>query len=155
MNNSDAFATFLFLCIFEILGGGAIGVFVRSLRRREGGGIGFFFLIWGGGFAGIPLIIGGAELLTSDRPSLFVAQLFVFVMAIALVALMPSEIFDKDTNANFPSVIVGAVLAMFGASILLLTLQEGVGIGALIGAALALGGIAILFRSVLGVLRAP
>ena len=153
MSSGEAFSTFLFLCVFEVLGGAAIGAFVRTLLRREPPGITFFFLLWGAGFGGIPLIIGAAELLTSDRPALFFAQIFVFVMAIILVALMPSEVFDKDANGNLPSAIVGAVLTMFGASVLLLTLASGVGIGTLIGAGMSIGGIVILFRAVFVVLR--
>ena len=153
MDSGEAFSTFLFLCVFEVLGGAAIGAFVRTLLRREPPGITIFFLLWGAGFGGIPLIIGGAQLLTSDRPALFYAQIFVFVMAIVLVALMPSEVFDKDANGNLPSAIVGAVLTMFGASVLLLTLASGLGIGTLIGAGMAIAGIVILFRAVFVVLH--
>ena len=153
MDSGEAFSSFLFLCVFEVLGGAAVGAFVRTLLRREAPGISIFFLIWGLGFGGIPLLIGAATLTTSDRPSLFLAQVFVFVMAIVLVALMPSEVFDKDANGNLPSAIVGAVLAMFGASVLLLTLQDGINIGTLIGAGMAFGGIVILLRAVFVVLR--
>ena len=153
MESGEAFSTFLFLSIFEILGGAAIGAFVRTLLRREPPGVTIFFLIWGAGFGGIPLLMGSIMLLTSDRPGLFFAQLFVFVMAIVLVALMPSEIYDKDADGNMPTAVVGAVLIMFGASVVLLTLSSGIGIGTFIGAAVAFGGIVMLLRAVFVVLR--
>lgn len=153
MSSGEAFSTFLFLCIFEVLGGAAVGAFVRTLLRREPAGISMFFLIWGAGFAGIPLLIGGAMLLTSERPGLFIAQVFVFLMAVGVVALMPSELFDKDANGNMPTGIVGAVLVMFGAAIVLLTLQDGIGFGTLLGAAVAFGGAVVLLRAVFVVLR--
>lgn len=149
MSGGEAFSTFLFLCVFVVLGGGAIGAFVRTLLHRQAPGLSLFFLIWGSGFAGIPLLIGGIELLNSDRPGLFLAQLFVFAASILLVALAPSELFEKDASSNFPTAIVGAVLAMFGAAVLLLTWREGLGVGSLIGAGLAIGGCVILFRAVL------
>lgn len=153
MDSGEAFSTFLFLSIFEVLGGAAIGAFVRTLLRREPPGLTIFFLIWGAGFGGIPLLMGSFMLLTSDRPGLFFAQLFVFVMAIVLVALMPSEVYDKDADGNMPTAIVGAVLIMFGASIVVLTLSNGIGIGTLLGAIVAFGGVVILLRAVFVVLR--
>jgi hypothetical protein len=153
MESGEAFSTFLFLCIFEVLGGAAVGAFVRTLLRREPPGASIFFLIWGAGFGGIPLLVGGVMLLTSERPALFFAQLFVFVMSIVLVALMPSELFDKDADGNLPTAIVGAVMIMFGAAMVLLTLQDGVGWVTVLGAAVAFGGIVVLLRAVFVVLR--
>lgn len=153
MSGEAAFATFLFFCVFEVLGGAAIGAFVRQVVRRQPPGATYFFLIWGAGFAGIPLLMGALMLLTSERPSLFLAQVFVFLMSIGLVALMPDEMFSKDADGNFPTAIVGAVLAMFGAAILLLTWQAGFGVGTIIGAGAAFFGAVILLRAVLSVLR--
>lgn len=152
MSGGEAFSTFLFLCVFVVLGGAAIGVFVRTLLHRQAPGVSIFFLIWGSGFAGIPLLIGGIQLLNSDRPTLFWAQLFIFAASIVLVALAPSELFEKDGSRNFPLAVVGAILAMMGAAVLLLTWREGLGFGLLIGAGLALGGCVILFRAVLAAL---
>jgi uncharacterized membrane protein len=153
MNSGEAFSMFLFLCVFEILGGAAIGAFVRTLLRHEPPGISIFFLIWGCGFAGIPLLLGGFTFLNSDRPALFYALVFVTTMAIVLAALMPSELFSKDANGNFPNAIVGAVLAMFGAAFLLLTWREGLSFGLLIGAGVAIVGIVVLFRAALSALQ--
>lgn len=153
MSSGEAFSTFLFLCIFEVLGGAAVGAFVRTLLRREPPGMSVFFLIWGAGFAGIPLIVGGAMLLTSERPAFFFAQLFVFLAAVGVVALMPSELFDKDADGNLPTAIVGGVMVIFGAAIVLLTLQDGIGLGTLLGAAVGFGGAVVLLRAVFVVLR--
>lgn len=153
MNGSEAFSTFLFFCVFVVLGAAAIGAFVRARLRREPLGAELFFLIWGSGFGGIPLLIAGGILLTSERPSLFFALLFVFVMTIVVVAVMPPELLDKDELGNFPSAITGAVLAMFGASILLLTWRDGLGAGLVLGSGMALLGIILLFRSALKALQ--
>ncbi|MDL1895673.1 hypothetical protein FBQ82_05330 [Anaerolineae bacterium CFX7] len=150
MASGEAFAALLFFCVFEVLGGGAVGTFVRSLLRREPAGVASFFLIWGAGFGGIPLFVGGALLLTSERPILFFVQAFVFVMAIVLVALMPPDLFDQDAGNSVPKALVGAILCMFGAALVLLTLQDGVGVVTLVGAALAFGGAALLGRATLG-----
>jgi hypothetical protein len=153
MDSGEAFSSFLFFCIFVILGAGAIGAFVRARLQRQPIGTEFFFLIWGSGFGGIPLLIAGPTLLTSERPSLFYALLFVFVATIVLVALMPSELFDKDANGNFPSAIAGAVLIMFGASLFLLTMRDELWVGLVFGGGMAALGIVLLFRSVLKVLH--
>ncbi len=155
MESGEAFAALLFFCVFEVLGGGAIGTYVRTLLRREPPGATIFFLIWGAGFGGIPLLVGGATLLTSERPILFFAQLFVFVMAIVLVALMPSEAFAQDAGNSLPTALVGATLSMFGAALVLLTLQDGIGVATWIGAAVALGGAALLWRAALAAFHSP
>lgn len=153
MQTNEAFGMLLFLSIFELIGGAAFGVALRKLLRRDLSGM--FFLIWGGGFAGIPLIIGAATFLSSGQPAYFYAQLFILLGAIITVMLLPGDFMLTDAASNPIEItaIIGAALAMFGSVILLLTLREGLGIGLILGACLAFLGAALLIGTAIRVLR--
>lgn len=153
MSADEAFPAFLFLCVFIVLGGAAVGAYARALVRREPASAMVFFLIWGAGFGGIPLLIGGAFFLTSKYPVFFFAQLFMFAMMIVLVALMPPELSTRAADDKLSSALPGAAMLVLGAAIILLTLQDGIGLATLAGAALGFVGAAILLRALFAVLR--
>src|SRR5262245_53734540 len=144
MDLDTPFGMLLFLSIFEALGGGAIGIALRGIVRRDYSGC--FFLIWGAGFGGIPLIIGAASFSAMEAPTYFLAQLFVFFGAMALTALMPTDFMPArgEDSTNQTLALVGAVMAMVGGAIVLLTLRNGVVITLLAGGIVAMVGVVLL-----------
>lgn len=154
MESSDAFGMLLFLCIFEIIGGAAVGFALRGLLQRDLSGC--FFLIWGSGFGGIPLVIGGVSFLTSGQPTYFFAQLFVLLATIVTLALLPRDFMETrgDSGGAEGAALVGAVMTMVGGAVVLLTMKEGIGVPLLVGAIIAAFGIWLLLRTAIGVVRA-
>lgn len=153
MEWNESFGMLVFFAIFEILGGAAVGAGLRSVWRRNASGL--FFLIWGAGFGGIPLIIGGATFLSQGELMYFYAQLFVFVLAVVVVALVPDDLFERDRQLDRAEgfAIGGAIMTMVGGMVMVLTLQGGVSLPLLIGGFFALLGALFLVTSAIGVLR--
>ncbi len=153
MDLDSPFGMLIFLCIFEVLGGAALGVALRGLVRRDFSGL--FFLIWGGGFAGIPLIIGAASFFAMEAQTYFYAQVFILLTTIVTVALLPTDFLQTraDGNSGEAGAIVGAVLTMIGGAVVLFNLTEGLSIGLVIGGFFALLGVVILLRTAFGILR--
>lgn len=150
----DPFGMLLFFALFEILGGAALGAALRGFLKRDFSGI--FFLIWGGGFAGIPFIIGAAMFLSEHQYGYFYALLFILLMPIVTVALLPEDFMQMSNLSGAEGLgIVGAVLLMLGGTVVLLNLRAGVGIAMVIGGIIALGGVYLLLRTAIGILRAP
>lgn len=154
MELNEMFGMLLFFALFEIIGGAALGAGLRKLWRRDGSGL--FFLVWGAGFGGIPLIIGGATFLTEGKPIYFYAQLFAFVLAMVTVALLPDDLLEanREPNSAEGGAIGGAIMTMLGATVVLLTMQGGLSIPLLLGGFFALLGALLLIATAIGVLRA-
>lgn len=143
----------LFLSIFEILGGAAFGAGLRGLIRREP--ITFFFLLWGGGFGGIPFLLGAAEFLASEQPGYFFAQLFIFLTAIVSVALLPADFLElkgKTASAEIGA-IIGAVMTMMGGAFVLFNLKQALSFGFVVGGFFGLLGALILILSAVSIMR--
>ncbi|MGE5141721.1 MAG: hypothetical protein ACM3JD_19825, partial [Rudaea sp.] len=70
----------LFLGLFNLIGGAAVGVALRRLFARQGGWP--FLLIWGLGFGGLPLIFGLQTWTEQGQWQQFLMQLIVFFGAI-------------------------------------------------------------------------
>jgi hypothetical protein len=153
MDLEDPFGMLIFLCIFEILGGAALGAALRSLARRDVSGL--FFLIWGGGFAGIPFVIGAVTFLSAHQATYFYAQAFVLLTMIVTVGLLPDDFLQggRETGGAEGGAIVGAVMTMIGGAVVLFNLRGGLGIGLVIGGFFAFLGAILLIRTAIGVLR--
>lgn len=154
MDLNSAFGMLMFFGIFEVLGGAALGFALRGILRRDFSGC--FFLIWGGGFAGIPLIIGAATFSSLGQTTYFYAQLFVLVVTILTVALLPSDLFQgmSESGGMGGGAIAGAIMMMIGGAVILLTLKEGIGLALIIGGILAAVGAFLLFGTALRAVRA-
>lgn len=154
MQSNDALGMLLFFSIFEVLGGGAVGIALRGILQRDFSGM--FFLIWGSGFGGIPLVIAAAMFLSAHQANYFFATLFVFFAPLLLVLLIPHD-FLSSTNptltAESGAAIVGAVITVIGGAVVLLTWRNGIGFPLLIGAVVALVGIVILLRTAIQVIH--
>lgn len=157
MDLEGGLATLVFVCIFELVGGAALGVALRGAFGRTASPTSWFFLAWGGGFAGIPLVIGAALFLGTGQPGLFAAQVFVFLATVFTAALVPDELFQAartGEQARFLiSVIAGGMMTLFGATIILLTFRIGLGLALIAGVVLAAAGLLLVGRGVLGVIR--
>lgn len=153
MDLNDAFGTLIFLSLFEIIGGAAIGVAIRGLLRRDTMLV--FFLIWGAGFGGIPFLIGALTFLAKGQTIYFYAQAFVFLTAIVTVGLLPNDFLrvQGETTGAESGAILGAIMTMLGGAVVLFTIREGLSIGLLIGGFFALLGAFILVRTTITIVR--
>jgi len=149
----DPLSILLFFAVFELLGGAAVGIGLRSLLKHNlAGG---FFLIWGAGFGGIPLFIGAVMFLSSEHPVYFYAQAFIFTAAALAAFFLPDDILQPGPNGNgaYGGAITGAIMAMVGGTVVILNLREGFGIGLVIGGIIGLLGALILAGTLLRALR--
>lgn len=153
MDLNEPFGMLMFFGIFEVLGGAALGFALRGILRRDFSGC--FFLIWGAGFAGIPLVIGAATFSSEGQPTYFYAQLFVLLVTILIVALLPSDLFQgmSETGGVGGGAIAGALMMMIGGAVILLTLKEGFGLPMILGGILAAVGAFLLFGTAVRALR--
>jgi hypothetical protein len=143
VNPEDPFGVLLFLSLFELLGGGALGGGLRSILR--GNGLGWFFVVWGAGFAGIPLLMGALMFLPSGHAIYFYAQLFLLLGALVTVALLPDDFLQSTPgDGSYGGAIAGAIMTMIGGTVVILNLRQGIGIGLIIGGFFAIAGASIL-----------
>ena len=87
MANFEALFPIGFLAIFQLIGGIALGNGLRSLISKRGGAE-TFFIIWGLGFGGIPLLIGTVFAATSGVPLLMLIGPGVYLGAILFGMLL-------------------------------------------------------------------
>ena len=153
MNNS--ITQLGFLCIFNLIGGAAIGSVLRSVLRGKFSCNSIFFLIWGTGFGGLPLVFGVQEFQKGASYFLLV-QLAVFVTAILVVAFIPEDLLTTLRSPNIFAIAIGGVFLTLGVAMLftnlfpLKTLQDkllGGGIFILTGGAVFLIGLWRLIKS--------
>jgi hypothetical protein len=108
-----------FLSIFHIIGGIALGNALNNLwlklrGQRASMGNGCFFLLWGGGFAFMPLAFGSGE----EIPAWFLPmQLLIIVTAMLVGALWQSTLQEWAAplfNLNVGLMLFGSVFMGFG-----------------------------------------
>ena len=151
----EPFGLLLFLSLFVIPGGAALGAAARGFMRHDYSN--FFFLVWGAGFAGIPFFIGSVMFLGQNQLGYFYALLFIFLIPIVTVAFLPNDFMETSNHLGGAEgiAILGAVLLTLGGTIVLLNLRAGFGVAMLLGGAIALVGMYFLLRTAIRVLRAP
>lgn len=102
-----------FLAIFQLLGGAAFGAGLRSMLKRDFGSI--FLLVWGGGFGGIPAIMGYFMFASGKAPWAAWIGPAVFVgMALFVIffAMPMGGIFGGGPTLGF---LLGGALMLGGA----------------------------------------
>jgi hypothetical protein len=102
-----------FLCIFHLIGGVALGSVLRGALRGNFSCNSFFFLIWGGGFGGMPLVFGIQEF-QKGTPYFLVVQCAVLVIAILVVAFISDELLATLRSPNISSIAIGGVFLLLG-----------------------------------------
>jgi hypothetical protein len=153
MDLDDALSVLIFLCIFEVIGGAAVGTGLRGFLRLSPRVPGCFMMIWGLGFGGIPLLIGGGTMLMGGNPAFFYAQAFVFLSAVVIVALLPQELLETNQQGKYQAAIVGAIMFVIGAALLVLLWGDADTPVILGGGAITLVGAVLLIRGVVNALR--
>lgn len=118
------FAVFGFLSLFCVIGGAALGGVVRTWRKGGPSVNSLFFVIWGGLFAGIPLLMGLALFATHGMVYLFGIQLGLFIGAILLVALVPDSFLDAFDVAKIAPVAFGGLFLLIGVGVAVATITS-------------------------------
>lgn len=105
--------TLAFVSIFHILGGGALGLTFRGLRK----GFDFskiFFLVWGTGFGCMPLAIGAQTFSEGNVMYLFVLEVLILVGAVLVTALIPDWMLDTFKSQDVMAVGMGGLFFFIG-----------------------------------------
>jgi hypothetical protein len=102
-----------FLCIFHLIGGIALGSVLRGVLRGNFSCNSFFFLIWGAGFGGLPLVLGIQEF-QKGTPYFLVVQCAVLVSAILVVAFISDELWVTLRSPNIFSIAIGGIFLLMG-----------------------------------------
>jgi hypothetical protein len=153
MNNS--ISQLGFLCIFNLIGGIAIGTALRGVVRGKLSCNNFFFFVWGALFGGMPILYGIAEF---QKGTSFVLpiQVAAFALPIIIVAFVSDEFFETLHSPNILSIVVGGTFLMIGCAIIatnifeIKAIQEKLvagGIFALSGGAVFLIGLVRILKS--------
>ncbi len=121
MNNS--ITQLGFLCIFNLIGGAAIGSVLRAVLRGKFSCNSIFFLIWGAGFGGLPLVFGIQEF-QKGAPYFLAIQSAVFVIAILVVAIIPDELLATLRSPNIFTIGIGGVFLLLGTAMLFTNFLE-------------------------------
>ncbi len=127
------------LSIFHAIGGIALGVAVR--KRREGNREeANFFLIWGGGFGGLPLIAGIiAFIFFVGEPLAILAEIAVLAVTALFVAFAPAELLAALKDLNPAAAAFAGFFLLLGVGTALVMFREDLLMGCL--AAALFGGI--------------
>ena len=138
----------VFLGIFELIGGTAFGYGLRAMFKDRDMGQ-FFFLIWGGGFGGIPMLISVISGLAGPTPAPALVGPAIF-FGMAAFALFLMEPLTSNFGAG-PTVglLFGAIFMLAGAVIGVLQFNRGHAV-----LPLALGGAIFLMGSLILALSA-
>jgi len=105
--------TLAFISIFHVLGGGALGLTLRGLRK----GIEFnkiFFLVGGTGFGCMPLAIGAQSFAQANVMYLFVVEVLILAGAIVLTAFIPDWILDTFKSPDVVTIGMGGLFFFIG-----------------------------------------
>ncbi len=152
--NFDVLFPLLFLAVFQLFGGTALGLGLRS-TLTGGAGAGFFFIIWGAGFGGIPALIGTA-MAFAEPGMLRIAwfPLAVFVGAAVSAFALWYPLAKHYGVAPTIGVALGAILLLGGVLLAALAFgQRGGTLPTVIGGALFLTGGAIVALAAGAILR--
>jgi hypothetical protein len=144
-----------FLCIFNLIGGAAIGSALRGALRGKFSCNSIFFVIWGGLFGGLPLVFGFQEM-QKGTSNFLAIQSVVFAGSILVVALIPEDLMATLRSPDIVSVAIGGAFLSLGVIMLFTNLFPvknlpekllGGGIFGLIGGAVFLIGLWRILKS--------
>ena len=151
--NADLLFPLLFLAAFQLAGGTALGFGLRSAAM---GGAGWFFVIWGAGFGGIPTLIG--TVMTLAEPGMLRLAWFppvVFIGAVVSAFALWYPLAKTYGAGPTFGVALGTMLLLGGMLLAALVFgQRGGTLPTVIGGALFLAGGALIALSAGAILRA-
>lgn len=116
------FAVFGFLSLFCVIGGVALGSVVRGWRKKGLSCNSIFFVIWGGLFAGIPLLMGTVLFAAHSAVYLFGIQLGLLIGTILLVAFVPDAFLESFDFAKIAPVAFGGLFLLIGVVVAVTTI---------------------------------
>jgi hypothetical protein len=137
--------TLAFISIFHVLGGGALGLTLRSLRK----GINFtkiFLLVWGTMFGCMPLAIGVQNFAQANMTYLFVAEILVLIGAIGVTAFIPDWILDTFKSPEVMTIGAGGLFFFIGVAVGGATIKTDPIFALLFGGVFAGAGALLLYR---------
>jgi hypothetical protein len=105
--------TLAFVCLFHLLGGIAVGSWLRGLRHGFDSSK-IFFLVWGAGFGCIPLAVGAQFFAQANTMYLFVIEILVLAGAIVVTALIPDWILDTFKSPDVTPIWWGGLFFFIG-----------------------------------------
>ncbi len=114
----------VFVSVFHLLGGLALGWGLRRVFARQFGSDVLYFFVWGAMFGFIPLFIGVAALAASGAGYLILVELLVLFVAIAFMAFTPDEYLAAFTSPQIVLTGTGGILVVLGAALFSATLSE-------------------------------
>lgn len=143
----------LFLSLFHVIGGVAIGFTLRGIvDSRENIGSRVFFLIWGGMFGCMPLAFG------LDNPATLPVQVGVLLAAIAVPFFWADRLREMFSDQSVLMLGFGGVFLLVGLIAGTLMAREGEwivallfgGMFSLVGGGIFIGGLRALLRDTSG-----
>lgn len=139
MNIPDELWLVLFLGIFNVAGGAALGSGARQLVQGQTSALSL--LIWGACFGGFPLWIAVNIALSSDLPLLCFVNPALFGSAVLFGMLLLPWLSERINWGAVLFSVIGVALLIAGAGVGIVLLNEGqTAIAARTGGLLALGG---------------
>ena len=114
----DTLELFLFLSVFEVVGGGMAGAAVNSLivEPRSAGNIlgSLYRLFFGLVFGAFPLFAGFAQ----GEPLFIVGQIGVMMVAFIVAALLGEQLRAIGSSSTLMSTILGGIFVVIGLGML-------------------------------------
>lgn len=107
----------VFLCLFHLLGGAAIGSVLRGAMRRQFSCNSLFLLVWGVGFGGLPFLFGIEEL-QNGAWYFLVIEIGVLLAGILIAAFISDELVETLRSPNIVSVGIGGGFLLIGMLVL-------------------------------------
>ncbi len=145
--------TLLFLSVFHLIGGIAVGAGLRQLLARQFNCRAIFFIIWGLGFGLGPLLGGIATLTSSHTPYLIVVEIAAFVVPLLITAFIPQDYLSNFTTPPVTGTVFGLIFFLVGAGLLVMLWQTEIWLALLFGICFMLGGAAATISSVRSALK--
>ncbi len=115
--SSNPLVAIIFLSLFHVIGGSALGWSLRQFLARQFGCMTWFFIVWGGMFGLLPLIVGTAIFSQMHLTYLVGAQVVVLAAAIAIAAFVPPDFLQSFSSSNFIMLGLGGLFVLIGSAI--------------------------------------
>ncbi len=130
----------MFVSVFHIIGGIALGWVLRQILARQINSVVVFMLIWGSVFSLPPLIIGVSSLTAMHTGYLVLVEILILVAAISVTAFAPPEYLSAFASSQVLVIAFGGIFVLIGAGVTVATLREDLLEAILIGGVFALVG---------------
>ncbi len=145
---NSALSSLLFVSVFHLIGGVAVGAGLRQILRRQFNCAAIFIIIWGLGFGLGPLTFDIANANAQHTPYPLVIGLLVFTVPLLIAALVPQDYLANFTAPPVTGTVFGVIFFLVGAALGVFLWQQGSWLALLFGGCFMLGGAAVTISSV-------